>query len=115
RGLPRDEDVPESLRVPLAMCLYNAGLVRRAVGDGPGARDALARSIALRPHPSAQRALDELGDAEPSSDAVAEDAPRLSAAALDALLTDAHRPFRDTLQARACEELEHLPPVQTRG
>ncbi|UJR85362.1 tetratricopeptide repeat protein [Sandaracinus amylolyticus] len=116
RELPREAEVPERLRVPLAMCLYNAGLVRRELGDAAGARAAFTRSLALRPHPSVERALGELGpatDAPPDEPALP--ASTISDAALDALLGEEHTAFRATFRERACEDLEELPPVWVRG
>lgn len=47
--LGRDE-IEEAMRVPVAMCLYNAGLVYEARGRTLEARTVFERSIALRPN-----------------------------------------------------------------
>lgn len=54
---------PESIRVPRAMCLYNAGLVYEAQGRAEDARRAWTQSIALRPNATVQGRLDALGEA----------------------------------------------------
>lgn len=42
--------VPDDARVPVAMCLFNAGLVREAHGNVEGAREMWEESIRLRPN-----------------------------------------------------------------
>lgn len=42
--------VPEALRVPTAMCLYNAGLIADARGNAEAARDMWEESLRLRPN-----------------------------------------------------------------
>jgi hypothetical protein len=108
-----DAAQPEALRTPLAMCLYNAGLVRSALGDLEGARAALTRSLALRPHATVERALGALPPSAtpPSADGI----ERLDATAIDAMARAAHRPFLGTLRERACDTLSELPGVSTRG
>ncbi len=54
---------PEPIRVPRAMCLYNAGLVYEAQGRTEDARRAWTQSIALRPNATVQGRLDALGEA----------------------------------------------------
>ncbi len=61
RALPDPVATPEPMRVPVAMCLYNAGLVHEARGRADAARTAYAQSLALRPNPVVQRHLDLLG------------------------------------------------------
>lgn len=53
---------PESIRVPRAMCLYNAGLVYQAQGRTEDARTAWTQSLDLRPNATVQTRLDGLGD-----------------------------------------------------
>ena len=54
-------DPPEPLKVPVAMCLFNAGLVYEARDRKADAHDAWTRSLALRPNATVQRRLDALG------------------------------------------------------
>lgn len=58
------QGVTEGQRVPLAMCLYNAGLVREAAGDSPGALDAFRRSLELRDNATVRQHLESLGGVE---------------------------------------------------
>ncbi|MGE0786583.1 MAG: tetratricopeptide repeat protein [Sandaracinaceae bacterium] len=53
-------EVGDELREPLAMCLYNRGLVAVAEDDPSTAYDAFGASLALRPNRTVQRALDAL-------------------------------------------------------
>lgn len=59
---------PESIRVPRAMCLYNAGLVYQAQGRTEDARRAWTQSLALRANATVQGRLDALGEAPGSED-----------------------------------------------
>lgn len=47
---PPSDRVDDELRVPTAMCLYNAGLIHEARDRLPEAREAFRRSLALRPN-----------------------------------------------------------------
>ena len=55
--LPAPARVSEHLRVPLAMCLFNAGLVFSARNHKDRARDAYEASVALRPNATVSRRL----------------------------------------------------------
>lgn len=57
-------DPPDALKVPVAMCLFNAGLVYEAKGRTADAREVWTRSLALRPNAAVQRRLDALGAVE---------------------------------------------------
>ncbi|MCB9600662.1 MAG: tetratricopeptide repeat protein [Sandaracinus sp.] len=57
-------DPPDALKIPVAMCLFNAGLVYEARDRKDDAREAWTRSLALRPNATVQRRLDALGAAE---------------------------------------------------
>lgn len=57
-------DPPDALKNPVAMCLFNAGLVYEARDRKTDAREAWTRSLALRPNATVQRRLDALGAAE---------------------------------------------------
>lgn len=56
-----DAELAADTRVPVAMCLFNRGLVAEAMGDAATARLAYARSQTLRPNASVRRHLDALG------------------------------------------------------
>ena len=56
-----DDRIEPALRVPLAMCLYNGGLVAEARHDEASARALWARSLALRPNGVVSRRLAALG------------------------------------------------------
>lgn len=66
--------VPDDWKVPLAMCLYNRGLVAEALGDLEGAETVWARSLELRPHPGVSARLDavraELSGEESAVDSI---------------------------------------------
>jgi len=55
---------PDVLKVPVAMCLFNAGLVYEAKGRKADAREVWTRSLALRPNAAVQRHLEGLGAVE---------------------------------------------------
>ncbi|MCU0674797.1 MAG: hypothetical protein MUE69_18665 [Myxococcota bacterium] len=57
-------DAPDALKVPVAMCLFNAGLVYEAKGRKADAREVWTRSLALRPNAAVQRRLEGLGAVE---------------------------------------------------
>lgn len=57
-------DPPEALKVPVAMCLFNAGLVYEAKGRKAEAREVWTRSLALRANAAVQRRLEGLGAVE---------------------------------------------------
>ena len=57
-------DPPEALKVPVAMCLFNAGLVYEAKGRKAEAREIWTRSLALRANAAVQRRLEGLGAVE---------------------------------------------------
>lgn len=57
-------DPPDALKVPVAMCLFNAGLVYEAKGRKADAREVWTRSLALRPNAAVQRRLEGLGAVE---------------------------------------------------
>lgn len=66
--------VSDRLRVPLAMCLYNRGLVAVALNDHARAIEAFAASLALRPNGAVEAALAaETAAAAASPSAAAED------------------------------------------
>jgi hypothetical protein len=56
--------VPEAQRVPTAMCLFNAGLVRQARGEPEAARDMWAESLRLRDNATVRARLAALPPAE---------------------------------------------------
>jgi hypothetical protein len=64
---------PARERVPLAMCLYNRGLIAEARHDAATAGDAFRRSLALRPNATVQAHLDALGASAASVASVAEE------------------------------------------
>jgi hypothetical protein len=84
RALPDASATPAPLRVPVAMCLYNAGLVHEARGRRDAARAAYAASIALRPNDTVQQHLDAVGGAPQGVTVTAFDG--LDDAAIDARL-----------------------------
>lgn len=55
--------IDPALRVPLAMCLYNSGLVHEARGDLGAARADYEASLALRPNATVTRRRDALASA----------------------------------------------------
>jgi hypothetical protein len=57
-------DPPDALKVPVAMCLFNAGLVYEAKGRKADAREVWTRSLALRQNAAVQRRLEGLGAVE---------------------------------------------------
>jgi tetratricopeptide (TPR) repeat protein len=57
-------DPPDALKVPVAMCLFNAGLVYEAKGRKAEAREVWTRSLALRQNAAVQRRLEGLGAVE---------------------------------------------------
>jgi hypothetical protein len=61
---PERGSVPEELRVPLAMCFYNRGLVHEALEKPWHAARSYESSLALRPHPAVQARLDALDQME---------------------------------------------------
>jgi hypothetical protein len=65
--------VPDDLRVPLAMCLYNHGLVLEATGDRAGAIASYDRSLAIRPNATVRARRAALGDAAPAAAAAEPD------------------------------------------
>lgn len=66
-----DAQLAADARSPVAMCLFNRGLVAEALGDAEAARDAYRRSVALRPNASVQRHLDALAPDDDDDDAAA--------------------------------------------
>lgn len=66
---PMDRD-----REPLAMCLYNRGLVAEARGDRESAATAWRRSLELRPNATVERRLAALGIESPPPQAPGDDA-----------------------------------------
>ncbi len=70
--------VPAALRAPVAMCLYNRGLVHEAAGHVASARDAYRASLRLRAHDAVERRLAALPPVEPP--------PIVEAASIDALI-----------------------------
>jgi hypothetical protein len=70
--LGADDGSPsEPLRVPIAQCLYNRGLVHEAQHQPDDARRRYTRSLALRPNATVQRHLDAL----PAEGSTTSDAP----------------------------------------
>lgn len=89
------EHVSEALREPLAMCLYNRGLVAEALTDREGAAAHYERSLALRPNATVRAALERVaptGVAEPS----VEDEHVLAADDLEAVVDLLRRRMRGT-------------------
>lgn len=70
--------------VPVAMCLYNVGLVEQAAGNSDAARAAWTRSLQLRPNRTVQRRLASLGtdEAEPETPEGLEEAASIAKAHL---------------------------------
>lgn len=60
-GFPPPDRLPDELREPVAMCLYNAGLVHTARGDTALARTDFERSLALRANATVRARLAALG------------------------------------------------------
>ncbi len=52
-----ERTISDRLRVPLAMCLYNRGIVAEAMSDPRVAEDAFASSLRLRPNATVEAAL----------------------------------------------------------
>ncbi len=71
RGFGPDERLAPDMRVPTAMCLYNAGLVYEARGDREAAAGAYDRSLRLRPNGVVRARRASLGAGE--RDAPADD------------------------------------------
>jgi hypothetical protein len=61
RGFGPDERLSPELRVPAAMCLYNAGLVYEARGDRDAAAGVYDRSLRLRPNDAVRARRAALG------------------------------------------------------
>ena len=95
RALPDLRTTPERMRVPLAMCLYNAGLVHEARGRTAEAREAYEASLSLRPNDTVRARLDALGPAPPPENRSA--ILRFDGAAEDAIVA---RLTRATCMAR---------------
>lgn len=84
RAFRASDAIPESQRVPVAMCLYNAGLVFEASERPTEAVDALRRSLALRENATVRARLQAIsagrGEVAP---------PRATGAARDRAYADA--------------------------
>jgi hypothetical protein len=67
RGFGPDDELAPDMRVPAAMCLYNAGLVYEARGDRAAASSAYERSLRLRPSDAVSRRRAALSGAAASA------------------------------------------------
>jgi hypothetical protein len=67
-----DAFLPSTLHVPVAMCLYNRGLVHEAAGELDEAEDAYERSLALRASPVVSARREALGLEDRDTDPVGE-------------------------------------------
>lgn len=103
RALPDPDRTPAPLRVPTAMCLYNASLVHEARGRVDDARAALEASLALRPNATVEQALARLGGAEAAAPAVVT-LDGLDDAAIDARVWSL---LCDDMERRECEPGDH--------
>lgn len=83
RGFGPVEHVGEALREPLAMCLYNRGLVAEALSEADAAEH-YERSLALRPNATVRAALERVRGAAADEASEAEGILRLDR--LDAVL-----------------------------
>ncbi|UJR84020.1 tetratricopeptide repeat protein [Sandaracinus amylolyticus] len=74
---PGIEAAPEALHAPIAMCLYNRGLVAEASGAVELARDSYARSLRMRRNATVERRLAslEVREARPREGATIDDVP----------------------------------------
>jgi hypothetical protein len=78
RKLPDVDHVPDAMRVPLAMCLYNAARILEDRGDLASSERALVGSLALRPDATVSARLTAVRAeiaAQPTSEPPSDDAP----------------------------------------